>query len=197
MCFWTISFCSIRRNQLPMPSHLEIEKSTIDGRAYTTGGGRTLNANAIDVLVTWLVNHDRGPFMQSPATQATQPGGTQFPYVQPPNTKLLTVVRSVDLAAPPADVWAVIGPFDGMWHPLIADIRTIGSGIGKLRHIDTIDGKVIVERLEAHDESERATRYSMISGVPATRYEGTLNVLPKGSGSVVTGEGELSPRRSG
>ncbi len=59
-------------------SHLEIERSTIDGRAYTTGGGRTLNANVIDILVTWLVNHDRGPFMES-ATKATQPGGNELP----------------------------------------------------------------------------------------------------------------------
>ena len=178
-------------------SHLEIEKSTIDGRAYATGGGRTLNANAIDILVTWLVNHDRGAFMQSPATQATQPGGTTFPYVRPPNTKLLTVTRSVELSAPPKDVWALIGPFDGTWHPLIADIRTIGTGIGQLRHIDTIDGKVIVERLEAVDDSQRSTRYSMVSGIPATRYEGTLGVQPKGNGSTVTWQVNYRPEGQG
>ena len=33
-------------------SHLEIEKSTLNGKAYETGGGRTVNANVIDVLVT-------------------------------------------------------------------------------------------------------------------------------------------------
>ena len=157
-------------------SHLEIEKSTIDSRAYATGGGRTLNANVVDILVMWLVNRDRGPFMQSQATRATQPGGTTFPYVRPPNTKLLTVTRSVELAAPPKNVWALIGPFDGAWHPLFADIRTIGTGIGQLRHIDTIDGKVIVERLEAVDDSQRSTRYSMVSGIPATSYVGTFGV---------------------
>src|SRR4029453_5388179 len=40
-------------------SHLEIEKSTIDGRPYQTGGGRTVDANSIDILLTWLVNRDR------------------------------------------------------------------------------------------------------------------------------------------
>src|SRR5262249_2161401 len=40
-------------------SHLEIEKSTLHGRPYQTGGGRTIDANVIDILLTWLVNHDR------------------------------------------------------------------------------------------------------------------------------------------
>ena len=114
-----------------------------------------------------------------------------------PNTKLLTVVRSVDLAAPPAEVWAVIGPFDGMWHPLIADIRTIGIGIGMLRHINTIDGKVIVERLEAHDESEGTTRYSLISGMPATRYRGNPQRPAEGQRLGCDVASELSPGRSG
>ena len=41
-------------------SFLEIEKSTLDGHAYQTGGGRTVNANVIDILLTWMVNHDQG-----------------------------------------------------------------------------------------------------------------------------------------
>ena len=31
-------------------SHLEIEKSTLNGKAYQTGGGRTVDANVIDIL---------------------------------------------------------------------------------------------------------------------------------------------------
>src|SRR5262249_32181146 len=50
-------------------SHLEIEKSTIDGRPYQTGGGRTVDANVIDILLTWLVNHDR-EFLRGGATGA-------------------------------------------------------------------------------------------------------------------------------
>ena len=181
--------------------HLEIERSTIEGRAYATGGGRTVNANVIDILVTWLVNRDHGPFMKS-ATQATQPGGTRFPYVQPPNTKLLTVTKSVDVAPPPQEVWAVIGKFGGAWHPLVADVHTTGMGIGELRTIDTIDGKTIVERLADLNESERTLKYTLVSGIPATRYEGALEVRPKGAGSTVTwtvnyrpeGQGELIVR---
>lgn len=179
-------------------SHLEIEKSTINGHPYASGGGRTLNANVIDILVTWLVNRDRGPFMQS-ATQATQPGGPRFPYVQPPNTRLLTITRSTDVVASPQAVWQVVGQFGGHWHPLVADVQTTGSGVGQLRRISTIDGKTIVEQLKAIDDGKRILRYAMVTGVPASPYEGIMEVRPNGSGSTVTwtvnyrpeGQGEL------
>src|SRR5262249_60159778 len=56
-------------------SHLEIERSTLNGHAYQTGGGRTVDANVIDILLTWLVNHDR-EFLQGGAKQATSAGST-------------------------------------------------------------------------------------------------------------------------
>jgi hypothetical protein len=65
-------------------SHLEIEKSTLDGRPYQTGGGRTVNANVIDILLTWLVNRDR-EFIVGGATGATKPGMKVFPYLATPN----------------------------------------------------------------------------------------------------------------
>ncbi|MBD9372007.1 DUF4331 family protein [Rhizobium sp. ARZ01] len=167
-------------------SHLEIERSTIDDRTYTTGGGRTLDANAVDILVTWLVNHDHGPFLQGGAMGATQPGGTSFPFVKPPNKSLLEITRSVDLAASPQDVWAVIGQFGGPWHPLFATIRTTGTGIGQLRRVEMIDGKTIVDRLAHIDESQRSLTYTLVSGFPAAQHEATLEVRPKGAGSTVT-----------
>src|SRR5499425_1954193 len=100
-------------------SHLEIEKSTIDGRPYQTGGGRTVDANVFDILLTWLVNHDR-EFLQGGATEATKPGKKVFPYLATPNTELQTVAESVDLAAAPDEVWSLIGQFGGPWHPLTA-----------------------------------------------------------------------------
>src|SRR6185369_2182303 len=100
-------------------SHLEIEKSTIDGRPYQTGGGRTVDANSIDILLTWLVNRDRA-FLQGGATGATKPGMTTFPYLPTPNSELQTVVKSVALAAAPDAVWSLIGQFNLEWHPLVA-----------------------------------------------------------------------------
>ena len=79
-------------------SFLEIEKSTLHGHAYQTGGGRTVNANVIDIMITWMVNNDR-EFMQGGATGATKPGVNTFPYLASPNTQIQTVADSVDLAA--------------------------------------------------------------------------------------------------
>jgi hypothetical protein len=165
-------------------SFLEIEKSTLLGKPFQTGGGRTVNANVIDIMVTWWVNNDK-EFLQGGATGATKPGTDTFPYQASPNTELQTVQDSIDLAASPEKVWALIGRFGGMWHPLIASIKLTGEGAGQLRTIETIDGKQIIERLEAIDNSQRLYRYTNISGIGVTDYTGTVDVKPKGSGSSV------------
>jgi hypothetical protein len=171
-------------------SHLEIEKSTINGRPYQTGGGRTLDANSIDILLTWLVNKDRD-FLQGGATGATKPGTKAFPYLASPNTDLQVVAESVDLAAPPDKVWALIGQFGGEWHPLIAKVQLTGTDVGQVRTIETVDGKRIVERLDAMDNVGRFYRYSNISGIPASNYTGTLAVKGNGSGSIVEWRAEF------
>src|SRR5271166_6085908 len=165
-------------------SFLEIEKSTLNGLAYRTGGGRTVDANVIDILVTWTVNRDRES-LRGGATSATQPGGNTFPYLAPPSAQLQTVADSVDLLAPPDRVWALIGQFGGTWHPLIAKIKLTGAGLGQLRTIETIDGKQIIERLEAIDDTRRFYRYGGITGIPAADYTGTLTAKPKGTGTTV------------
>jgi Polyketide cyclase / dehydrase and lipid transport/Domain of unknown function (DUF4331) len=164
-------------------SHLEIEKSTIEGRSYQTGGGRTVDANVIDILLTWLVNHDR-EVLQGGASSATKPGMDVFPYFATPNTELQTVADSVELTPRPDEVWSLIGQFDLSWHPAVARVRLTGAGIGQLRTIETLDGKEIVERLEAFDNAKRSYRYTLIAGTPASRYIGTIQVRPKGSGCV-------------
>jgi hypothetical protein len=165
-------------------SHLEIEKSTLNGRAYQTGGGRTIAANVIDILLTSIVNREREQ-LRGGGTQATKPGTKNFPYFATPNTELQTVVESVDLKTEPDKVWALIGKFGGYWHPLISEIKLIGTGVGELRVIETIDGKQIIERLDAIDDSSRTYRYSNISGLPVSDYSGFLAVKPNGTGSSV------------
>ena len=165
-------------------SHLEIEKSTIDGRPYQTGGGRTVDANSIDILLTWLVNRDR-EFLQGGATAATKPGIKVFPYFATPNRELQTVAQSIELAATPDEVWSLIGDFGGSWHPLTARVSLTGSGIGQLRTIETLDGQKIVERLETIDYAKRFFHYTSIAGMPVSDYTGMLEVKPKGSGCVV------------
>ena len=167
-------------------SHLEIEKATLNGKPYQTGGGRTVDANSIDILLTWLVNRDR-QFLLGGATGATKPGMKTFPYFATPNTALRTVSESVELATAPDAVWALIGGFNLEWHPLVASVRLTGGGIGQLRAIKTIGGGAeIVERLEALDDAKRFHRYSGVAGFPASHYSGTIEVKPKGGGCVAS-----------
>jgi hypothetical protein len=165
-------------------SHLEIERSTLNGRTYQTGGGRTLDARVIDVLLTWIVNRDREQ-LQGGATQANKPVTKNFPYFATPETELQNVVERVDLKSEPDKVWALIGEFGAYWHPLIADIKLIGTGVGALRVSETTDGKQMIERLDAIDDSGRSYRYSNVSGLPVSNYTGLLAVKPHGAGSSV------------
>ncbi|MGB9433374.1 MAG: SRPBCC family protein, partial [Candidatus Acidiferrum sp.] len=108
------------------------------------------------------------------------------PYEASPNTELQTVADSVDLAASPDQVWASIGKFANlMWHPLVASVRLTGTGVGQLRTIELIDGKQVIERLVAVDDSQRLYRYTNVSGLPVMDYTGTLDLKPKRSGSSV------------
>ena len=166
-------------------SHLEIEKSTIAGRPYRTGGGRTVDANSIDILLTWLVNRDR-EFLQGGATGATKPGMKAFPYFASPNTEFQTVAESVELEAAPDTVWSVVGQFNLDWHPLVAGVSLIDSGPGQLRKIRTRDGKEIVERLEEVDNARRIYRYSEVAGIAVSHYTGVIEVKPRGSGCVAS-----------
>ncbi|MBV9572254.1 MAG: DUF4331 family protein [Alphaproteobacteria bacterium] len=164
-------------------SHLEIEKSTLNGVPYRTGGGRTINANVIDILLTWLINRDR-EFLRGGATGATKPGTNVFPYFASPNSEVQCVADSVELASAPEAVWSLIGQFDLSWHPHVAKVALIGSGTGQLRRIETGDGRTIVERLDEVDEAKRIYRYSMVAGIPASDYAGTIDVRPRGAGCV-------------
>ena len=166
-------------------SFFEIEKSTLRGKPYQTGGGRTVDANVIDIMITWWVNNDR-EFLHGGSATPTKLGTKTFPYEASPNTELQTVQDSVELAAPADKVWATIGQFGNLWwHPLAASIKLTGEGVGQLRTIETIDGKQIIERLETMDHSERLYRYTNVSGLGVVDYTGTFDLKPKGNGSSV------------
>ncbi len=166
-------------------SFFEIEKSTLRGQPYQTGGGRTIDASVFDMMMTWMVNNDREP-MHGGSPSATKPGTKTFPYEASPNTELQTVGDSVDLAASPDQVWAVIGQFGNlMWHPLAASVQLTGTGVGQLRSVETIDGKRIIERLEFVDDAQKLYRYSNVSGLGVVNYTGTFAAKPKGSGTSV------------
>jgi hypothetical protein len=173
-------------------SHLEIEKSTINGRPYQTGGGRTLDADTTGTAITWMVNKDR-EVIPGGATGATKPGTKVFPYLASPNTELQVVAESVDLAAASDKVWAMIGQFSITWHPLVAKVQLTGTGVGQLRTIELVDGKQVVERLEAIDNTKHFYRYTNICGIPASSSTGEISVKPKGSGCAVEWRAQFLP----
>ena len=64
-------------------SYLEIEKSTLRGKPYQTGGGwSTIDANVVDIMVTWMVNNDqkflRGGSASPRPSQAPRPFPTRL-----------------------------------------------------------------------------------------------------------------------
>src|SRR5215831_2860787 len=78
-----------------------------------------------------------------------------------------------------------MGRFSLDWHPAVAGVQLTGTGIGQLRALRTLDGREIIERLDAIADAERSYRYMLVAGVPANHYAGTLDVKPKGSGGSI------------
>jgi hypothetical protein len=111
---------------------------------------------------------------------------------------LQTVAETVDVSATPDRVWELIGQFGAAyWHPLIAAIRVTGTGPGQLRTIETVDGKQIIERLDAVDNSGRFYRYANVAGLPVANYTGMLSVKPNGAGSSVEWRAQFLPNGPG
>ncbi|WP_353432981.1 DUF4331 family protein [Polynucleobacter sp. MWH-UH23A] len=184
-------------------SNLEIEKSVINGRKHTTGGGRTLDCNAVDILLTWMINRDSGPFLQSPATQATKKAEIKFPYLAAPNTALLTIEKSVELNLSESQLWKIVGNFSASWNSLIAEVNSTGTGPDAIRTMILTDGRVIVERMLTKDDSIKTLKYELISGMPVSTLTGVLMVLPAIKGSKLVwkvnylpaGQGEIFVRQ--
>lgn len=86
------------------------------------------------------------------------------------------------VAAPAADVWALIRPFDGLpvWHPGIAESQlTEGEEgkVGAVRRLVLGDGRVVVERLVVLDDLERRFTYEFVDNpFGVRRYVSTVRV---------------------
>ena len=101
---------------------------------------------------------------------------------------------AIDIPVPPDQVWQLIGGFGSLpdWLPYIT--RSELSNGGRERRLANSNGEVIVERLEAFDETGRSYRYSILqSPFPVTDYLSTLRVLSNGSGSRVEWSGKFKP----
>src|SRR6266550_7951810 len=66
-------------------SYLEIEQAMLHGRAHATCGGRSLNDDAVDTNLTFVVRGGNGPRISDGVDQATVRASDSFPYLAPPN----------------------------------------------------------------------------------------------------------------
>ncbi|MFM0168651.1 SRPBCC family protein [Paraburkholderia sediminicola] len=103
---------------------------------------------------------------------------------------------SLEVPATADRVWQLIGGFNSLpdWLPLIPGSE-LSEG-GRVRHLKTADGHVIVERLEAFDEKARSYSYSIIEApFPASDYLATISVreVAGSASSRVTWSGGFSP----
>jgi Domain of unknown function (DUF4331) len=65
-------------------SFFEIEQATLDGRIHQTCGGRSLNDDVIDTLLTLIVNGGKGPRVSDGVDRPATAVSDVFPYQAPP-----------------------------------------------------------------------------------------------------------------
>ncbi|WP_454739864.1 SRPBCC family protein [Cupriavidus necator] len=85
---------------------------------------------------------------------------------------------TMTLPVAPDRVWQLIGGFDSLpdWLPYIPKSE-LSEG-GRVRSLVNPDGDVIVERLEAFDNSARSYTYSILKApFPVADYRSTLRVV--------------------
>jgi hypothetical protein len=84
---------------------------------------------------------------------------------------------SIQIPAGPDRVWQLIGGFDSAPDWLTFILSSVVNDGGRVRTLTTKDGGVLLERLQAFDESRRTLTYSVDeSPFPVTSYVSTLRV---------------------
>ena len=66
---------------------LEIERSLHDKRPHSSAGGRWLDDDILDELLTWMVNGGHGERFGDGVDAPTKPASLSFPYVREPNDR--------------------------------------------------------------------------------------------------------------
>ena len=107
---------------------------------------------------------------------------------------MATASAFIDIPATADQVWQLIGGFDSLpdWLPFIPKSE-LSEG-GRVRSLQTADGAVVVERLEAFDNAGKTYSYSILQApFPATDYLATISVEAQGQGARVTWSGRFTP----
>jgi hypothetical protein len=103
---------------------------------------------------------------------------------------------NIDVAAPADIVWRLIGGFGSLPDWLSFTPKSELQEGGRIRHLATANGELIVERLMAFDERERSYTYHILqSPFPVTDYYSTLKVTGAADGKTarVDWTGEFTP----
>ena len=66
-------------------SYFEIEQAILEGRAHATCGGRWLNQDLVDFLLTLYINAGKGPRIRDGVDAPIAWSSKVFPYMAPPN----------------------------------------------------------------------------------------------------------------
>ncbi|HSA81567.1 MAG TPA: SRPBCC family protein [Geminicoccaceae bacterium] len=109
----------------------------------------------------------------------------------------LEVRQTVTVAAPPEEVWQMIGEFCAIadWHPVVGQCARSEQNGAAMRTLTTVDGGVLVEkRVQYSDEGMSYTYEIVESPLPVTDYVSTLAVMEGANGSLVTWSGEFAAR---
>ena len=101
--------------------------------------------------------------------------------------------ESIEINAPPAKVWAVIGTFHDMsWLPPVSKTEgDKGNEIGATRRLTLATGATVDEELYKYDAATMSYSYRItavdVKVLPVTNYSSTLTVSPSadGKGSLV------------
>jgi hypothetical protein len=92
-------------------------------------------------------------------------------------------LAAIDISSSPREVWQLIGGFNSLHDWLSYIPKSELSEAGRVRHLTTLKGETIVERLEVFDNTARSYSYSIIQApFPVTGYLSTLRVTPAGDG---------------
>ncbi|HSL64814.1 MAG TPA: SRPBCC family protein, partial [Gaiellaceae bacterium] len=98
---------------------------------------------------------------------------------------------SIEVDAPPDEVWAFIGDPTTVprWYPKYVTCEVDGE----TRTLRSAEGAELVERLLERDEARRSYAYSVLSGAPVSAHRASFEVVPSGAGSRVVWRTEAEP----
>jgi mxaD protein len=102
------------------------------------------------------------------------------------------ITESVDINAPPATVWKLVGNFAGIaaWNPLVATcVADKGNAVDSRRELTLKNGAHLIESMDFYDVANMTYTYRLmnedIEKFPVSFYSATITVKPQAGGSRV------------